>query len=310
MSDRVSQLAAQILEEGVPRALISQLAAQILADDNPHVRASQLAAQILEEGVSSARASQLAALILYGYSLVRVSQLAAQILVEPQPRARVSQLCAIILVDWPTPPYPEYTMSNAIFPTLPGIKWDIQKTPKWNTTISKHTSGREARVSNYAYPLWSWDMQYEFLREDGGHTELETLAGFFLARSGSFDTFLFADPSESNVIGGISYSLGTGDGLTTGFQLTKTFGGFVEPIGYVDQTTLHVYLNGVLQVSGYSVTLPNMVVFATPPGAGVAVTAAYTWYYRVRFGDDAHDYNNFMHDLWELKKLTLEMVKP
>ena len=34
-----------------------------------------------------------------------------------------------------------------------------------------------------------------------------------------------------------------------------------------------------------------------PPARGVVVSAGYTWYYRVRFGEDAQDYNNFMHQL-------------
>ncbi len=40
------------------------------------------------------------------------------------------------------------------------------------------------------------------------------------------------------------------------------------------------------------------------------MSASYTWYCRVRFGKDVQDYNNFMYQLWNLKKLTLEMVKP
>lgn len=308
MADRVSQLAAQWLESSVPTARISQLAANVIADDDAQARISQLAADVLADDDPRVRASQLAALVLWESANARMSQICAQIVADDDPRIRATQLCAQVLLDYPTPPSPGFTMSDLLFPTLPGLKWDIVKTPQFSTTISKHTSGREVRASNYAYPLWKWEMSYEFLRETLGFAELETLAGFFLARYGAFDTFLFADPSEPNSVA--NYRLGAGDGLTTSFQLTKTYAGFVEPIGYVDQGTLEIYVNGVLQTSGWSLTLPNTIAFTAAPAAGASITASYAWYYRVRFADDAHDYNNFMYQLWELKKLTLEMVKP
>ena len=46
-------------------------------------------------------------------------------------------------------------MSNLIFPILPGLQWNVKKSPQFHTTIVKHTSGRETRVANYAYPLWT-----------------------------------------------------------------------------------------------------------------------------------------------------------
>ncbi len=308
MADRVSQIAAQLLDSSASNARVSQLAASVIADDDPAASVSQLAAGVLADGDPRVRASQLAAFVLWESANARISQLCAQIVVDDDPRIRATQLCALVLFDYPTPPSPCFTMSDLVFPTLPGLKWDIVKTPQFATAISKHVSGREVRASNYAYPLWKWEMSYEFLRETAGFAELETLAGFFLARHGAFDTFLFADPSEPNSVAG--YSVGTGDGLTTSFQLTKTYAGFAEPIGYVDQTTLGVSVGGVMQASGWSLIMPNTIVFITAPAAGAAITASYTWYYRVRFADDAHDYNNFMYQLWELKKLTLEMVKP
>ena len=71
-------------------------------------------------------------------------------------------------------------------------------------------------------------------------------------------------------------------------------------------------LDGVQVFSPTTWTLvtPNTLLFAVPPAKGVVVSAGYTWYYRVRFGEDAQNYNNFMYQLWDLKKLTLEMVKP
>ncbi len=310
MANRLTQLTTEILATGVPWARISQLATEIVVDDDPSATLSQLLAEILADDDPKVRAPQLCAEILHEFAMARVSQFEAEILMDDDPTPHVSQLVAEVLYQYPSPPFPEFTMSNLIFPTLPGLQWNVKKSPQFHTTIVKHTSGRETRVANYAYPLWKWEMSYELLRETQGYAELQALCGFFLARSGSFDTFLFADPAESNTASGDT--LGVGDGFTTEYPITKSYAGFIEPVGYVDITTLQVMLDGVQVFSPTTWTLvtPNTLLFAVPPAKGVVVSADYTWYYRVRFGEDMQDYNNFMYQLWDLKKLTLEMVKP
>ena len=109
--------------------------------------------------------------------------------------------------------------------------------------------------------------------------------------------------------------IGLSDGATNRFTLTKTWGGFTEPVGYLDSASLQVYVNGVPTpandpVNPWSLATPNSLIFNVPPAAHQVITASYTWYYRVRFGEDAQDYDNFLWQLWELKKLTLEMAKP
>ena len=44
--------------------------------------------------------------------------------------------------------------------------------------------------------------------------------------------------------------------------------------------------------------------------AGVSVTADFTYYFRCRFLDDAAEFDNFMHDLWQLKQLQFVSVLP
>ena len=310
MANRITQLATEVLAAGIPAIRISTLAAEVLADDNPAATLSQLLAEILADDDPRIQASQFSVEILYEFVHARVSQVAGEILVDDDPHAHVSQIVFEILYDYPLPPFAEFTMSNLIFPTLPGLQWNIVKSPQFHTTIVKHTSGRETRVSNTAYPLWKWEMSYELLRETQGFAELQALCGFFLARTGSFDTFLFADPAESNTVSG--YDLGVGDGFTTEYPLTKTYGGFIEPVGYVDAGSLQVFVGGVQVYSPttWNLITPNTLSFPAPPAKGSVVSASYTWYYRVRFGEDVQDYNNFMYQLWELKKLTLEMVKP
>lgn len=121
-------------------------------------------------------------------------------------------------------------MSNVTFPVLPGLAWSVVKTPQWSTRIQKTVSGREYRAAFFNVPLWTFKLSYEVLRA-GGEQELQQLVGFFNARQGSFDSFLYRDPTDSTVT---AQGFGVGDGATTAFQLTRTMGGYTEPIQNVN----------------------------------------------------------------------------
>src|SRR5882724_657857 len=277
-------------------AFISQTEAEALVEPVSHALITQTQAEALVAPVSRARVTQALAAILWG----------------SESHARISQAVAQVLYEYITPPIPRFAyipLSNFLLPVLPGLQWDIIKTPQWKTSISPHISGREARATNYQFPLWSWEMHYSVLREYSSFTELQTLLGFYQQRSGAFDTFLYPDPSEPNVVS--LGAIGTGDGVTNNFTLTKSYGGFVEPVGYADPATVHVYVNAseVFQPGTFSFITPNTIAFVSPPAVSAAITASYTWYYRVRFSDDAQNYNNFFYKFWELKKFTIQSVK-
>ncbi|MDP3124609.1 MAG: DUF2460 domain-containing protein [Thiobacillus sp.] len=117
-------------------------------------------------------------------------------------------------------------MSDAVFPTLPGIKWNVKRTPMWNTLSEESVSGKEASVALMTYPLRKITLAYELLRA-GALAELEQLEGFFNARRGKHDTFLYNDPDDNTVT---DQSFGTGNGTTPSFALARTRGGFTEPV--------------------------------------------------------------------------------
>ena len=48
--------------------------------------------------------------------------------------------------------------------------------------------------------------------------------------------------------------------------------------------------------------------FTAPPPAGQVVTADFTYRFRVRFADDAAEFENFMYQLWQLKQIKLQSV--
>ena len=200
-------------------------------------------------------------------------------------------------------------MSNALFPTFKGLQWDVVKMPTWSTIIQRSASGRELRAALFSFPLWEFHLSFSWLPDRGaGVTDLKNLMGFFNQRNGSFDTFLYKDPTDNNIS---AQALGAGDGSTTQFQLVRTYGGFAEPIynPELSSPAPQIFLNGVLQSSGYSINSTGLITFTSAQGNGVAVTGTFTFYYRVRFKDDTAEFNNFMYQLWELKQLHFVSVK-
>jgi uncharacterized protein (TIGR02217 family) len=202
-----------------------------------------------------------------------------------------------------------------VFPALPGLAWSVTKAPTFQTRIQRAVSGRELRALDYPYPLWQFTLVFAFLRDNpaAGLDELRTLMGFYLACQGAYDTFLFQDPSDYQVIG---QYLGTGDSSLSAFQLQRTMGtvllggGFAEPIVAPNLITA-VYFDGITQSSsGYSIDPgTGLLTFSTPPGTGLVITVDFSYWFRCRFVDDSYDFENFMHRLWQLKKLTFISVR-
>jgi uncharacterized protein (TIGR02217 family) len=203
-----------------------------------------------------------------------------------------------------------------IFPTLPGLAWSVTKTPTFQTRIQRAASGRELRALDYPFPLWQFALVYDFLRDNpaAGYDELRTLIGFFMLCQGAFGTFLFQDPSDCQVTGQL---IGVGNASAAIFQLQREMGatlaggGFFEPV-VAPNVVRAIYLDGVIQnPATYSVD-PNsgLITFSAAPGSGLIITADFTYYFRCRFTDDKYDFENFMHGLWQLKKLTFISVRP
>ena len=198
-------------------------------------------------------------------------------------------------------------MGNAIFPTLPGLKWGVTKTPIWSTQVQKSTSGRELRAGYYSYPLWKFSLSFEVLRNKRGLAELEKLAGFFNARRGSLESFLYEDPTDNTVTDQL---IGMATNGQTQFQLLRSFGGFIEPVMAVKGNPV-VKVNGVTKMNGtdYAVTDKGVVVFQSAVPTGQKVTWSGGFYFRVRFLQDSADFENFIGHLWAAKKIEMQSVK-
>jgi hypothetical protein len=197
-------------------------------------------------------------------------------------------------------------------PGLPGLSWSRHKKPGFSTRVAPHVSGREVRVALMSYPLYEFEAVYNGLTSSAatfaglGASSLQSLMGFFLQLQGQFGTFLYTDPDDAAVTEQV---FATGDGTTAAFTMERSLGGFLEPVGWV--TTLsNVYLNGVVQSSGFTLTAPNTLTFATAPTSSVTISADFSYAFNCRFLDDQMDFEEFMSNLWRLDSMKFKSVKP
>jgi uncharacterized protein (TIGR02217 family) len=193
-------------------------------------------------------------------------------------------------------------MSNSIYPTLPGITSEMTFTPTFSTKIQTAVSGKEYRVNLMANPTYDIQLNYEFLRGNSKQ-EMQALIGFYLARQGSYDSFLFRNVDDCAVTDQL---IGTGDSRTVNFQLVRGFGPeWIEPVQNVDVLT-NVKVGGVVKVANtdYTVSNTGMVTFAVAPGV-LPVTWTGTYFYRARFTADTQEFDKFMNQLWSASQVDM-----
>lgn len=189
-------------------------------------------------------------------------------------------------------------MSNAVFPSdLIGQSWGSTKTPSFKTRIQESVSGRESRAALMAYPLWSFKVSYEYLSP----VDLTALGGFFLARKGQADSFLFDDINDNFVI---DQPIGTGDGSNKYFQLVRSFGGFIEPCENLNGSPILI-ADGEF-APPYSVSSTGLVTFVTAPAVGVQLSWTGGYYFRCRFLQDSSEFAEFLKQFFELKTLAFK----
>jgi uncharacterized protein (TIGR02217 family) len=197
-------------------------------------------------------------------------------------------------------------VSNAVFPTLAGLAFNIGRSPVWSTQVADSASGRQYTLSKRLYPLWHFKLPFEVLRAAGGWTEWQTLVGFINARRGRYDDFLYQDPRDCQVT---AQSFGTGDGTVRTFQLLRTLGGFTEPVGGVNTGTATVYVNGTPTSVTFDST-QSLVTFAAPPALGAALTWTGQFYFRCRFMQDEISMEQFMQDMYTAKSVEFKSFRP
>jgi len=198
-------------------------------------------------------------------------------------------------------------MSQAVFPTLAGIAWNLGRATTFKNRRARNLAGMETAFLYAKYPLYRFVLNYEFLRDIAATPDYDTLLGFIQARALGGDSFLFTDWSDNAVT---DMQFGTGDGVTTQFQITRAFaaGGFsfAEPVQNINTLT-NIKKATVVQTNpaNYTIDANGLVTFVAAPAGAAALTWTGTFYYRCRFDGDKLDTNAIANGFWDLAQLAM-----
>ncbi len=159
--------------------------------------------------------------------------------------------------------------------------------PTFSTDVIEAFSGFEQRNINWSAARARYNVAHGVKTQ----SQLDELIAFFRARQGKAIGFRFKDWTDYQAV---AQNIGTGNGSQTIFQLTKKYTSSVTVTRVVkkpvNNATLKVYLNAVLQSSGFTVNYATgEITFTTAPGSGVAVTADFEFDVPVRFDTDQLD---------------------
>lgn len=181
---------------------------------------------------------------------------------------------------------------DAIFPT--NISYGSRGGPGFSTSVIVMDSGQEERVSRWSSPKHRYDASYGIRTFD----DLMDVKKFYIARMGPAWGFRYYDWLDfSSAANGRDahddedVKIGDGNASETDFQLIKNYtdSGItrVRTIQRPITGTVLIALDGVAQTEGsdFTVDYTTGLVTMTPfPGAGVEVTAGFTFHVPARFG--------------------------
>ena len=181
---------------------------------------------------------------------------------------------------------------DVLFPIEIGAQASVA--PTFSTNIVTSASGFEARNVNWSQAR----LQFDAGPGVRGDAELETLLAFFRARRGPAVAFRFQDPYDSSSNGmtdvpsPADQTIGTGDGVTDSFALTKTYGsGEQRRITRPVPGSVRVAVGGTEFATGWILSDKGVIEFTQPPAAGAVVTAGYRFDIPVRFSEDRLEIN-------------------
>lgn len=174
--------------------------------------------------------------------------------------------------------------------------------PGYNTSIVEVDSGAEQRVARRSSARHQYSIDLRSLDPE----DLAEVKTFYMARRGAENGFRLKDWADftSNPTNpsfpadlGIADQFCTppeGDGSRTTFQLTKTYTSgptsSTRAISKPVDGTVQVWLDGVEQVSGWSVNYTTgLITFTSAPTLGVEVKASFEFDVPVRFDRDADE---------------------
>lgn len=188
--------------------------------------------------------------------------------------------------------------------------------PERRTQIVELASGAEERNASWANSRRRYDVAYGIRRAD----DLAAVVAFFEARNGRLHGFRFKDWADfksclpSQTPSPTNQPIGTGNGATTQFPLTKRYTSgaqsWTRAITKPVAGSVTIALNGTPQASGWSVsTATGLITFTTAPAAGMAITAGFEFDVPVRFDADVLDVTLDLERLGSITSIPLVEIR-
>ncbi|MBW9075124.1 TIGR02217 family protein [Agrobacterium deltaense] len=192
--------------------------------------------------------------------------------------------------------------------------------PVRRTDIVNLSNGRESRNQRWRNARRSYDAGSGIRSV----ADLYEVLAFFEARRGELYGFRFRDPVDfkscppGETPAATDQRIGTGDGVTAGFQLWKTYadagGSFVRRIEKPAEGSVMVSVEGV-RVEAADVAVDHvtgMIVFRAGrvPPAGTAIRAGFEFDVPVRFGIDRIDVNLTAFEAGRIPSIPLMEILP
>ena len=177
--------------------------------------------------------------------------------------------------------------------------------PERATDVVTLASGREERNSRWAHARRRYNAGYGVK----SRADMAAVLAFFEERRGRFHSFLWRDGLDHAAS---DEAIGTGDGVTTQFQLIKRYGADFDPylrvISKPVAETVVVEVDGVVAEAEVD-ALTGIVTLAVAPDEGAAVTASFTFDVPVRFDTDRLDIELSSFDAAEAPSIPLIEVR-
>lgn len=153
---------------------------------------------------------------------------------------------------------------------------------EYNTIINKSKNGSELRISNYDYPLLS----YNVINDIKTKKELEEIINFFKLVKGRACGFKFKDWLDYKAV---NQNIAVADGEQKSFQLIKTYNinNQLQIRKITKPKQVNVFINNQSVVENININYNNgIITFDTPPEKDSIITASFEFYVPVRFDND------------------------
>ena len=157
--------------------------------------------------------------------------------------------------------------------------------PVRRTQVVRLASGREVRNAQWRGSVRRWEASFGVRCA----ADVAAVVALFEASGGRAVPFLWRDPLDHSSSAGAAPEptdqvIGTGDGQTTAYQLTKTYGDAVRVIDRPVPNSVTVAVDGVPVAADVNVT--GLVTLAAAPEPGAVVTAGFLFDVLARFDTD------------------------